>query len=85
MRFSVNLTGVFVLYITLPNVQNEDPFKNRFEITFKRLAHDSRPKQKQGAQRFAVINEFDRGLRFVHNPAKCTKRRPLQNRLEITS
>ena len=27
MRLSTNLTGVFVLYITLPNVQNEDPFK----------------------------------------------------------
>ena len=27
MRFLANLTGVFVLYITLPNVQNEDPFK----------------------------------------------------------
>ena len=35
--------------------------------------------------RFAVINEFDQGLRFVHNPTKCTKRRPPQNRLEITS
>ena len=27
LRLSMNLTGVFVLYITLPNVQNEDPFK----------------------------------------------------------
>ena len=27
LRFSMNLTRVFVLYITLPNVQNEDPLK----------------------------------------------------------
>ena len=31
------------------------------------------------------MNEFDQGLRFVHNPTKSTKRRPPQNRLEITS
>ena len=39
---------------------------------------------KQGASRFSVINEFNQGLRFVHNPTKSTKRRPRQNRLEIT-
>ena len=27
LRLSTNLTRVFVLYITLPKVQNEDPFK----------------------------------------------------------
>ena len=27
LQLSTNLTGVFVLYITLPNAQNEDPFK----------------------------------------------------------
>ena len=27
LRFSTKLTRVFVLYITLPKVQNEDPFK----------------------------------------------------------
>ena len=59
------------------------------EITSKWLEHDSSPKQKQGTigftTRFAVINEFNQGLRFVHNPTKSTKRRPLQNRLKITS
>ena len=25
------------------------------------------------------MNKFDQGLRFVHNPTKSTKRRPLQN------
>ena len=37
MRFSANLTGVFVLYITLPNVQNEDPVK----IVLKSLSKGS--------------------------------------------
>ena len=60
------------------------PPQNHLEITSKWLEHDCRPKKKQGTTRFAVINEFDQGLRFVHNPTKCTKRRPLQNRLEIT-
>ena len=84
LQLSTNLTGVFVLYITLPNVQNEDPFK----IVLKSLPKGSNMildrsilKHKQGAQRFAVINEnricIDRGVRFVHNPTKCTNRRPL--------
>ena len=87
MQLSTNLTRVFVLYITPPKVQNKDPVKivlKLLEITRKRLEHDSRSKQKQGATRFVVINEFDQGLRFVHNPTKSTKRRPRQNRLEIT-
>ena len=87
LQLSTNLTRVFVLYITLPKVQNEDPVKiilKSLEITRKRLEHDSRPKQKQGATRFAFMNKFDQGLRFVHNPTKSTKRRPRQNRLEIT-
>ena len=29
--------------------------------------------------------KFDQGLRFVHNPTKSTKRRPLQNCLEMNS
>ena len=68
LQLSMNLTGVFVLYITLPKVQNEDPVKivlKSLEITPKGLGHDSPPKQKQGATRFVVINEFDRGLCFV--------------------
>ena len=82
LQLSTNLTRVFVLYITLPKVQNEDPVKivlKLLEITRKRLEHDSRPKQKQGATRFAFMNKFDQGLCFVHNPTKSTKRRPLQN------
>ena len=82
MRLSTNLTRVFVLYITLPKVQNEDPVKivlKLLEITRKRLEHNSRLKQKQGATGFAFINKFDQGLRFVHNPTKSTKRRPRQN------
>ena len=87
LQLSTNLTRVFVLYITLPKVQNEDPVKivlKLLEITRKRLEHDSRPKQKQGATRFAFMNKFDQGLRFVHNPTKSTKRRPRRSRLEIT-
>ena len=37
LRLSTNLTWVFVLYITLPNVQNEDPFK----IVLKSLQNGS--------------------------------------------
>ena len=135
LHLSTNLTRVFVLYITLPNVQNEDPFKivlkslqngsnlivdrsrnekqqdlrlstnltrvfvlylttkctkqrppqNRLEITSKWFERDCRPKQKRETTRFAFINKFDQGLRFVHNPTKGTKRRSPQNRLEITS
>ena len=84
LQLSTNLTRVFVLYITLPKVQNEDPVKivlKLLEITRKRLEHDSRPKQKQGATRYAFMNKFDQGLRFVHSPTKSTKRRPRQNPL----
>ena len=61
------------------------PPQNRLEITLKWFERDYRPTQKQETTRFAVLNEFDQGLRFLHNPTKCTKRRPPQNRLEITS
>ena len=84
LQLSTNLTRVFVLYITLPKVHNEDPVKivlKSLEITRKRLEHDSRPKRKQGATRFAVINESNQGLRFVHNPTTSTKRRPWSNSL----
>ena len=56
--------------------------RNHLKKWFER---DCRPKKKQETARFAFINKFDQGLRFVHNPTKSTKRRPLQNRLEITS
>ena len=63
--------------------------QNCLGITTKWLKHVSCPKQKQGTKRFttgfAVVNEFYQGLRFVHNPTKSTKQRPLQNWLEITS
>ena len=86
LRLSTNLTRVFVLYITLLNVQNEDPLK----IVLKSLQNGSnvivdQSRNEKQQLRFAFINKFDQGLRFVHNPTKCTKRRPPQNRLEITS
>ena len=62
LQLSTNLTRVFVLYITPPKVQNEDPVKivlKLLEITRKRLEHNSRLKQKQGATGFAFINKFD--------------------------
>ena len=34
LQLSTNLTRVFVLYITLPKVQNEDPFKIRIRMLF---------------------------------------------------
>ena len=68
-----------------PKTQKRRPLQSRLEITLKWFERDYRPTQKQETTRFAVINEFDQGLRFVHNPTKCTKRRPPQNRLEITS
>ena len=37
LRLSTHLTRVFVLYITLPNVQNKDPFK----IVLKSLQNGS--------------------------------------------
>ena len=62
------------------------PLQNRLENTSKWLEHDYRPKQKQETTRFAVINEFDQDLRFVHNPAKSTKRRrAFLKLLEISS
>ena len=68
-----------------PKTQKRRPPQNRFEITLKWFERDYRPTQKQETSGFAVLNEFDQGLRFVHNPTKSTKRRPPQNRLEITS
>ena len=69
---STNLTRVFVLHITLPNVKKRRPLQNRFEITSKWLEHGCRPKQKQGTTRlttrFAVIKEFYHVLRFVFYP-----------------
>ena len=60
------------------------PPQNRLEITSKWFDRDCRPKQKRETTRFAFTNKFDQGLRFVHNPTKCTKRRPLQNRLDMS-
>ena len=70
-----------------PKTHKRRPLQNRLEITLKWFERDYRPTQKQETTRFAVLNEFDQdqGLRFVHNPTKCTKRRPPQHRLEITS
>ena len=68
-----------------PKTQKRRPLQNRLEITLKWFERDYRPTQKQETTGFAVLNEFDQGLRFVHNPTKSTKRRPPQNRLEITS
>ena len=68
-----------------PKTQKRRPLQNRLQITLKWFERDYLPTQKQETTRFAVINEFDQGLRFLHNPTKCTKRRPPQNRLEITS
>ena len=68
-----------------PKTQKRRPPQNRLEITFKWFECDYRPTQKQETTGFAVLNECDQSLRFVHNPTKCTKRRPPQNRLEITS
>ena len=85
LRLSTNLTRVFVLYITLPKVQNEDPLK----IVLKSLQNGSnvivdQSRNEKQQLRFAFINKFDQGLRFIHNPTKCTKRRPLQNRLDMS-
>ena len=70
-----------------PKTQNRRPLQNRLEITLKWFERDYRPTQKQETTGFAVLNEFDQCLRFVHNPTKSTKRRPPspQNRLEISS
>ena len=84
----------FARYLYFGWIQNEDrrlktqkrrPPQNRLEITSKWFERDCGPKQKRETTRFAFINKFDQGLRFVHNPTKSTKRRPLQNCLEITS
>ena len=66
-----------------PKTQKRRPLQNRLEITSKWFECDCRPKQKRETARFAFINKFDEGLRFVHiNPTKCTKRRPPQNVLK---
>ena len=56
-----------------PKTHKRRPPQNRLEITLKWFERDYRPTQKQETTRFAVLNEFDQGLRFVHNPTKCTK------------
>ena len=58
LRLSTNLTRVFVLYITPPNVQNEDPLK----IVLKSLQNDSNVIVDRSK------NEKQQDLRFVHNP-----------------
>ena len=50
-----------------PKTQKRRPLQSRLEITLKWFERDYRPTQKQETTRFAVINEFDQGLRFVHN------------------
>ena len=51
-----------------PKTQKRKPLQNRLEITLKWFERDCRPKQKRETARFAFINKFDEGLRFVHNP-----------------
>ena len=82
LRLSTNLTRVFVLYITLPKVQNEDPFK----IVLKSLQNGSsmivdrsRNKEQQDLQQ---------DLRLSRNPRPSFCILPdlkyKSNRLEIT-
>ena len=59
-----------------PKTPKRRPLQNRLAITLKWFERDYRPTQKQETTGFGVLNEFDQGLRFVHNPMKCTKRRP---------
>ena len=50
LRLSTNLTRVFVLYITLPKVQNEDPFKivsKSLQNGSNVILHRSRNKEQQ--------------------------------------
>ena len=50
LRFSTKLTRVFVLYITLPKVQNEDPFKivsKSLQNGSNVILHRSRNKEQQ--------------------------------------
>ena len=56
-----------------PKTQKRRPLQNRLEITLKWFERDYRPTQKRETTRFAFINKFDQGLRFIHNPTKCTK------------
>ena len=50
LRLSMNLTRVFVLYKTLPKVQNEDPFKivlKTLQNGLNMILHRSRNKEQQ--------------------------------------
>ena len=50
LQLSTNLTRVFVLYITLPKVQNEDPVKivlKSLEKGSNIILHQSRNKEQQ--------------------------------------
>ena len=89
VRFFISSCGSHAGVGTKRRPKTEDPKtktpQNRLEITLKWFERDYRPTQKQETTGFAVLNEFDQGLRFVHNPTKSTNRRPLQNCLEITS
>ena len=64
--------------------KNEDPVK----IVLKSLNEGSNMildrSRNEEHRDLQLSTKFDKGLRFVHNPTKSTKRRPRQNRLEIT-
>ena len=63
--------------------QNE-PSENFTVRLFNGGIHFTPWKKSWSTTRFAVIEVFDKGLRFVHNPTKSTKRSQNQNCLEIT-
>ena len=76
LRLSTNLSRVFVLYKTPPKIQNEDPLK----IVINKMARNTIIKRSRNKKQQDLRNLS----RFVHNPTKSTKRRPVENRLEIT-
>ena len=51
-----------------PKTQKRRPLQNRLEINSSNVIIDRR--RKKETTRFAVIYEFDQGLRFVNNPTK---------------
>ena len=79
LQLSTNLSRVFVLYKTPPKIQNEDPLKIVInKMTRNTIIKRSRNKEQQDLRLSTNLS------RFVHNPTKSKKRRPLENRLEIT-
>ena len=87
LRLSTNLTRVFVLYITLPNVQNEDPFK----IVLKSLQNGSNlivdRSRNEKQQDLRLSTNLTRAfVLYITLPnVQNEDPPPPQNRLEITS